>query len=152
MSEYLKLSTLPNDHPWPPTPSHYPYQYEQLTEEPGWEQACLGSKTIGLNSPAWEVLCRSCIPRLPADECLVLQTAVLMMFNGDRAKSCAQRLSPLPRSVDREIQALVNRNPSLVLAEIRRDVLSIKNALADWLGTLPPGQLGVARMYDWGKY
>lgn len=75
-----------------------------------------------------------------------------MMFNGDKARTCAQRLSPLPRSVDREIQGLVNRNRALVLAEIRRDVLSIKNTLAGWLGELEPGQLGVARVYDWGKY
>ncbi len=152
MSDYLKLATLPGNQPWPPEAAQFPYRYEQLSEAPDWEHGVLASQTMGLSNPAWTVFCRSCIPRLPADECLVLQAAVLMIFNGDRAKSCAQRLSPLPRTVDREIQALVNRNPSLVLAEIRRDVLSIKNALADWLGTLPPGQLGVARVYDWGKY
>lgn len=152
MSDYLKLATLPSAQPWPPEAAHYPYRYDQLSEAPAWEHGALASQTMGLSDPAWAVFCRSCLSRLPADECLVLQAGVLVMFNGDKARTCSQRLSPLPRSVDREIQGLVNRNRALVLAEIRRDVLSIKNTLAGWLGELEPGQLGVARVYDWGKY
>lgn len=152
MSDYLRLSTLTAAHRWPPNPARYPYEWMQLTPEPEWETDVFDADSTGLSGPAWAVFCRTSISLLPADECKVIQPFKLMMFNGSNAKACAKRLSPLPPTSKMEIDRLVATNCPWTEDEIKRGVMSIKNQMARWLRKLPEGHIGVARLYDWGKY
>lgn len=151
MSDYLKLSILQSP-AWPVDPADYPYQYMQLTPAPPWEEDAIASESMYLYGPAWAVFCRTSIPALPTEQCVVLQPYNLMFFNGANAAACAKSLSPLPPAAFDDIDNLVRNNSAWTDKEIRTSLLSLKNALARWLRRIPPGHVGVIRLFDWGKY
>jgi hypothetical protein len=151
MSDYLKLSILKTDK-WPAVSAEYPYEYMQLTPAPSWEENAVDSVSIGLHGPAWAVFCRTSIPSLRTEHCAVLQPFHLIIFNGTNAEVCAKILSPLPQSALEDIEKLIRDNSPWTGEEIRASLLSLKNALSRWIRRIPPGHIGVARLYDWGKY
>jgi hypothetical protein len=151
MSDYLQLSILKTGE-WPVDSTEYPYEYMQLTPAPPWEENAIDSESTGLHGPAWAIFCRTSIPCLTSEQCEVLQPFRLIIFNGTNAAVCAKNLSPLPQTALEDIENLVRNNSPWTGEEIRRSLLSLKNALSRWIRRIPPGHIGVARLYDWGKY
>lgn len=151
MSDYLQLSVM-KALSWPVNPTDYPYQYMQLTPTPAWEDNSIDRQSISLYGPAWGVFCRTSIPTLLSEHCTVLQPFRLMIINGTHAAACAKCLSPLPQAAFEDIENLVRSNSPWTAEEIRSSLLSLKNALARWIRSIPPGHIGVIRLFDWGKY
>lgn len=151
MSDYLQLSVL-KIHGWPVDSAKYPYEYMQLTPAPQWENGAIESLSMDLYGPAWTVFCRTSIPNLSLEQCVVVQPFRLIIFNGTNAALCAKSLSPLSKAALEDIENLVRNNSPWTAEEIRGSLLTLKNALSRWIRRIPPGYIGVARLYDWGKY
>jgi hypothetical protein len=150
MSLYLQTLTFVPTSAWPPIGEEFPCPFDGNEVEPAWLQQCETSETIQISVVGWTTLSRFILERISKDH-VVKCADHLWLFNANNAENIANKMSPLPTRIYREIEKLC-RDQKIEQAPVIEVTVALRDQLQTWLRSLPVGTWGVLRLYDWGKY
>lgn len=153
MSWAVELSQLNNHLTWPVPANSLPYASDWMTQNflPEWLHSRNVDADFDTTDEAWNILAAKVLIKLPK-ECVCPQGSSLFLFSGRAAVTTAQHLSILPDSVYQKIKRASRKRAGWPEHILQASVLEMSNQLRAWTPTLNADTVGVARLYEWGKF
>lgn len=152
MSWSIELSLINDLGPWPISKNTLPYTAGWMSphDQPEWLAPRHSQQDFQTLYDLWDVFSEEVILRLPS-ACRSRQGESAWLFCGPILEIGTHLDHLPPKAHQRIVQLAQNKNSwdEQTLSSCFKD---LQNHIKQWLLTLGPGQIGVMRLHEWGKF
>lgn len=152
MSWSIELSLINDLGPWPISKNTLPYTAGWLSphDQPDWLAQRHSQQDFQTLDDIWDVFSEEVIPLLPS-ACHSRQGESAWLFCGPILE-IGTLLDHLPPKAHQRIVQLAQNKNSWDEQTLRSSFKNLQKHIKQWLPTIGPGQIGVMRLYEWGKF
>lgn len=152
MSWSIELSLINELGPWPISKNTLPYTAGWMSphDQPEWMVQRHSQQDFQTLYELWDVYSEEVILRLPS-ACRSRQGESAWLFCGPILE-IGSLLDHLPPKAHQRIQQLAQNKNGWDEETLRSSFKNLQNQFKQWLIALGPGQIGLMRIYEWGKF